>query len=721
MEDITIPNTTDSMPVVSQPPDLTETSATTLQELFPNFAENEEVTTKAKERIRSLFANISDRSELEEIWDKNDLMYRVKPDSAIKDKNRANEATGVFHISVNQLVSMAFKTMTDNVENYSYGFTGVIDDEGQNTIRARNAEIMTLLVRKSMRENNFKMNLKRCLYDIYKNGTSFAGIPWDKQIIDMDYRDKETGSRKSKVVIRNNLPRFEFILLDSLWLDENIDTLDAQPLIAIRTPISWTKLLSDSKKNKIKLFEKEGDQSLHDKFEKYKDTQNGTQFTNAKSDRFSNADRTLQNRTSGQYKHWVCWVNLPINKQTGEWDEDGAEIRYRVRILGDPDSGDIIEIRENIFPNGVPILVAHQTQDDIGMYPISLGEKIETYYDQVCVAINQMIDNRSKNIRRPIVRDPIRVKLDNYNFGHSNVIDVEGDVRTALMELQIADMTGTIMNSVSYCEGKVREIMNTTDAVVGAAMGGRTSASEYMGAKVAATTPIFSDMASIEDALIGEYMRRFSQYVHVFMTVEDIVDQIGQVGAEFQFELNDIYNVELRGVMEVMSKTEKIQGLMQMLGMTQDATARSRIQLRIAKTMGIENPAEFIVIPAKDQAIKAALWENNELLVYGKWDEPDMGEQHDVHLAIHRQAEWQAQREQNPNLNFIRQHIMQTEQLKKSETAMGGANSFPTINGQSANSIPPTPGQEQGQQISADLGNIQAGSPIPAEQPMPVG
>ncbi len=713
MENIDIPYTAIGEPEIPQPPNLAETSAETLQELFPNYAENESIAEKTKERIRSLFSNISDREELESIWQKNDQMYRVKPDSSVKEENRANEATGVFHISVNQLVSMAFKTMTDNVENYSYGYTSIMDNEGQNTVRARNAEIMTLLVRKSMRESNFKGNLKQSLYDIYKNGTAFVGIPWDKQVIDMDYRDKESGERKSKLVTRNNLPRFEFIPLDSLYLDENIDTIDAQPLIAVRTPITWTKLISDIKKNKIKIFEKDGDQSLHDKFEKYKETQNATQFTSAKSDRFDNANRTLTDRTKGQYKHWVHWVNLPINKQTGEWDDNGAETRCRVRMLGDPESGDIIEIRANIFPSGIPILAAHQTQDDIGMYPISLGEKIETYYDQICVSVNQMIDNRSKNLRRSIVCDPLRVKMDNYNFGHSNVIPVDGDVQSALMELKITDMTGTIMNSISYCEQKVREIMNTTDAVVGAAMGGRTSASEYMGAKVAATTPIFSDMASIEDALIGEYMRRFSQYVHLFMRVEDITDQIGQVGSEFQFELNDIYNVELRGVMEVMSKTEKIQGLIQLFGMIQDQTARSRLILRIARTMGIENPAELVVIPAKDQAIKAALWENNELLVYGRWDEPEMGELHDVHLSIHRQAEWQAQREQNPNVNFIRQHIMQTESLKRSETAMGGINSFPAINGQPASSMPPTPGEESGQAISAEMGNIQAGSQVP--------
>jgi len=720
--DIEIPNTPDILPDVVQPPDTEETSTPTIQELFRNFAEDDDIVEKAKLRLRNYWSEISNRSELEKIWDKNDEMYRIKPDASKDDKHRANEATGVFHISVNQLVSIGYKTFTDNPENYSYGYTGIIDDEAVNTIRARNAEILTQLLRKSMRDYSFKRNLKKSLYDVYKNGTTFIGVPWEKQIVDLTYRDKESGERKSKP-FKKNLPKFEFTSLDSVWLDENIDTIDGQPMIAIHDSISWTKLLSDVKKNKIKLFEKEGDQSLHDKFEKFKETAVSTQYVNAKSDRMGNAERTFQERTRGLYKHWICWINLPINKDTGKWDEDGPEIRCRMRVLGDPESGDPIEIRENVFPGGIPLLVAHQTEDDIGMYPISLGEKVESYFDQICIGVDQLIDNRSKNNRRPIVRDPLRCDTDKYSFGHSEIIDCQGDPRTVLYEMQISDMTANIMNTIQYCELKVKEIMNTTDAVVGQAMGGRTSASEYMGAKAAATTPIFSDMASIEDALIGEYMRRFAFYIHTFMTLEDIVDQVGKIGAEFQFDLNDIYTVELHGVSEAMDKITKIQNLMQLFGMTQDASARAKIQLRLAKTMGLENPAELVPIPAKDQAIKAALWENNAMLIYGNWDEPEIGELHDVHLPIHRQALWQAERDENQNINLLRQHISMTEQLKKMEQSQaGGGGSFPITSGQSA-APPPSPGEEFGQNLSAQMGNINAGSPVPAmeEQAAPAG
>jgi len=699
-------------------------SDVTILDLFPNYAEEQEIAEATKKRLQVIFANIRDRSALETIWNKNDQMWRNKPDSSLDSKHRANEATGVFHISVNQLQSMAFKTFTDNAENYTYGFRGAIDDEVSNTIRAKNAEIMTLLFRKAQANTRFKRNLKKALHECYKNGTCFVGIPWEKKVVDLVYRDKASGDRKTKQFVKDYLPGFEFIPIDKVWLDENIEDMDLQPGVFIDSPITWDTLLRDSERKNVKLFEDDpGQEGLKNKFAAYIERAASSDLNTPAQNRYSNASKDYQDRAGERYKHFYVWVNLPINKDKQSWDEDGPEMRCRVRILGSPDNCEIIEIRENVFPLGIPILVAHQTEDDVGMYHISLGEKIETYYDQICVSINQLIDNRSKNLRRPIVRDPLRVDTAKYDFGHSNVIDCEGDVRSALMELQIADMTGTIMASIQYFEQKIREIMNTTDAVMGVAMGGRTSASEFMSAKASATTPIYSDMASIEDALVGEYMRRFAQYVHTFMTLDDIVDQVGLVGAEFQFDLADIYTVELKGVSEAMDKATNIQNLLQLLGLTQDAGARAKLMMRLAQAMGVENPAEFVPVPAKDQAVKAALWENNEMLQYGQWDEPETGEMHDVHLPIHSQALWQAQREKNENANLMVQHISRTQQLLRMEQSQAGGSSGPFPNGQSAAPMAsaPLPGDMQGEMIAGEMGSQNAGLPVSAEPPVPAG
>jgi hypothetical protein len=203
------------------------------------------------------------------------------------------------------------------------------------------------------------------------------------------------------------------------------------------------------------------------------------------------------------------------------------------------------------------------------------------------------------------------------------------------------------------------------------------------------------------------------------------VEQIGEVGQEFQFALADIYSLELRGVVEAMDKAMRIQNLMQLFAMSTDPAAKSKIMIRIAEAMEVENPAEMIPIPAKDQAVKAALWENNEMLIHGQWDEPDMGEMHDLHLQIHKQALWQAQREDppNPNTNLMQEHISKTEMLKKMEQSQSqaqGVSPLPLGNGQPETGAP-LPGDVQGEVLAGQSGNAQAGSPIPAEPPLPEG
>ena len=190
---------------------------------------------------------------------------------------------------------------------------------------------------------------------------------------------------------------------------------------------------------------------------------------------------------------------------------DGQERLFRVRLLGDPCNCEILEIIESPLPGGMPVLWTSQTADSIGMYSISLGEKCKTFYEQLCTAHNQEIDNRGKNVRRPVVYDAARGDaMRGYDFGHSNLIPVEGNPREIFAEMQISDMTGSIQTSKQELAYKIKEITNTTEAVTGQAMGGRTSASEYMGAKIAATTPIFADMAQFEADIIVEYMRKFA-------------------------------------------------------------------------------------------------------------------------------------------------------------------------------------------------------------------
>jgi hypothetical protein len=677
-------------------------------DVFENFAEKDAIVEEVKKLLYSTFTNIQFREDMEGIWNKNDLMYRVKPESTLKEQNRANESHGVFTVGINQLVGMAYKTFTDGIKNYGYEPAKYESKDTFEIIR-KNAEILTRLLQKSMSRNKFKRELRKSLFQTYLHGTTIAMIPWESEKIVLEMLDRAAKGKKIKKKTVNvmDLPGFEMQEIQKVYIDPNIDDIDAQQAIYIKAPVQWNELFQDSEAGKIKLPTKDDDK-LRDTIERYREVVSSTENVH-ENNRATNAGRTLIDRQTDLFKHWIVWIMLPLDPDTGKWDENGQEYRYRVRLLGDPLSCDVMEIRRNPFPDGVPLIKANQGEDDIGFYHISLGEKVESHFDQLCTAINQMTDNRSKNVRRPIIFDPMRLEADKYDFGHSNTVPCQGDPRTAMMELQLADMTGTIMQTILFNEQKIKEIMSTTDPVMGITMGGRTSASEYQGAKAAATTPIFADLTAIEEDLIVGYMRKFAVYVNNYMSHKQISDIIGPDGMEFNFDFAGHYTPVAKAVQELRDKLTMSQFYMQLYQMVNDEHKRNRILLRMAEIMDVENPHELIPETGKDQAIKAALWENTAILQYEKYDMPQPGEDHKTHLEQHYPALWRAQKEKLENANILAQHINLTETMKREEKMAGAMNPLSTGGQPQTDMAPATPGEESGQAISAVLGAQQVG------------
>jgi len=126
---------------------------------------------------------------------------------------------------------------------------------------------------------------------------------------------------------------------------------------------------------------------------------------------------------------------------------------------------------------------------------------------------------------------------------------------------------------------------------------------------------------------------------------------------------------------------------------------------------GIENAYDYVETPGKDQAMKAAMWENNELLQFGRYDPPKSGEDHATHDSIHLYAEMQARQENNPNLPLLLKHRAETAMLKKQEEALATQNPL-TVSGQTSGIDAGTGGsasQSSQEQLSARTNGVYGG------------
>jgi len=656
--------------------------AAVIYENTDNYADNKAIAEEVKKELDTRWSNIFDRSTYEQVWDTTDLMYRVKPPSSVDEKNRANFGCGVYNRSINQLTSMAFQVIAEGMSKYKFIPRPTIADEGLLQHAKVNAEILTDLLHIAMKTGKFKKQLRKILFSVFKYGTTTPAIPFRKTT-----KQWRSGKKKTTYSVPE-LPIIEHIPIENVYADANIDGIEQQQAIFIKDPKSWTELKNDKSIILPKEEWLKGLKANKKAVDKYPDSGNETTDT-VKQDRFANAGHDYTDTPTGLIQHWVVWAYLPIDTEKDKWDDTADHGLFKIRIVGDPAGNcEIIECRENIFPDGHPMLVIHQAEDDIGFYHISLAEKVETYHNQLCVAQNQLADNRSKINRRPIFyNDSMLTHTDRIAFGHSTAIPVEGDPNNIIKEAEMLDITQTIMTTIIYNENKIKEIMNTVDAVLGQAMGGRTTKTEYQGAQTAASTPIYADLAVIEEDMVVGYMDKFVQYIHAFFTRADIIYFVGESGRNFDFQVTGKdYSVVAEGVVYARDKAMKKQDLFMLLQVTQDRNKRLLITKRIADTTEIENTAELLEVPPTLQAEKAAMWENYSMLTEDNFETPQQGEDYDVHLPIHQHAYMEAKREKNPRAANIGLHIRDTMNLKQQEQSAQGTGLLSAIGQQTAQS-----------------------------------
>jgi len=150
----------------SIPVDVSEVIA----ENMKNFADDDEIVGKVKSHLSGIWSNISTRDTYEDIWEKIDEMYRVKPSGDIKEKNRANFGCGVFTRSINQLVGISYQVIVENKHKYKYIPRPSIVDQGNLEQARKNAAILTDLLHIAMNAPDFKRKNTAMDFAVFRSG-----------------------------------------------------------------------------------------------------------------------------------------------------------------------------------------------------------------------------------------------------------------------------------------------------------------------------------------------------------------------------------------------------------------------------------------------------------------------------------------------------------------------------------------------------------------------
>lgn len=234
---------------------------------------------------------------------------------------------------------------------------------------------------------------------------------------------------------------------------------------------------------------------------------------------------------------WTLYPMLPLDPNTGDWlvRKDNSPVpmvRYIVQTYGSnlATNQAMLRLQRNFYPrDGLPIYgSSHMPDMDSGMYTPSLGELLFNHYKEIVTCTNQFIANKdwindppswvqiaSPSSDEDLTRKGAKLKVNGPNdFGWRQPYDAT--TSTVAMRNLLREEAQTTSKAV--------------DAILGKAMGGRTSATEASNAYQASMSGITTDINLFNAGISGGYAQRVWDYAGLWFDPDLLRAVTGQFG-----------------------------------------------------------------------------------------------------------------------------------------------------------------------------------------------
>lgn len=238
---------------------------------------------------------------------------------------------------------------------------------------------------------------------------------------------------------------------------------------------------------------------------------------------------------------WTMYPMLPLDPATGVFDFDGKKKipmqRFIVETFGPNviNGGQVfLRLQQNYYPKGMLPLYAssHMPDLDSGAYAPSIGEILYNHYREICLCHEQFLANKDWINNPPVwvqISSPAattdlnapgaKIKVNGMNdFGWKTPFDATASTVTMIQMLREAAQTTS----------------KAVDAVLGKAMGGRTSATEASNAFQASMSAITTDINLYNYDVMGGYAMRVWRYTGMWFDP----DLLQAITGQFGFEIN---------------------------------------------------------------------------------------------------------------------------------------------------------------------------------------
>jgi len=515
-----------------------------------------------------VWPQVQERRAFEPMWDKmlemaritipyDDLFdntrhddSRVKNEADQANRERARVSDSVVHDAIQRLTDITYFIAFKEGLPCQFGIPDYIKQPNAtpeyrplaDRIAAGNA-----LLQWNSGNNHLKRNSLVAYRHHYTYGCAFVMSDF-KFRVEMISRQDNMGNMVSKPEITEIGTTFEPISIRKLWFNWRLPVyeMESQPCPFMFDEISRFAILQNQYDPTINPFGYENLDKLQAGQYVYSDPET-TSVQNALKTTFnamglkevnsSTLAQILRPEYSVEAK-WTLFPIMPFDPMTGEFEKDasGNPVPFRRFVMEtfgpNMHSGSqvILRLQENYYPKRrLPIYAScHMPDLDSGAYAPSIGQLLYNHWKEITLCMEQFLDNKDLINDTPAwvqASSPAR-NQDLNAKGAKLVVNGPNDFGYKTQQ----DSTSSTVAMLQLLRDGAQTTSKAVDAILGKAMGSRTSATEASNAFQASMSSITSDIDAVSSDLHGNYAHRVWDYSGSWIDPDLLKNITGQFG-----------------------------------------------------------------------------------------------------------------------------------------------------------------------------------------------
>lgn len=382
----------------------------------------------------------------------------------------------------------------------------------------------------------------------------------------------------------------------------------------------------------------------------------------------------LQPKYSVEAK-WTLFPVMPFDPQTGLFEKDaqGNPLpfqRFVMETFGpNIHSGSqvILRLQENYYPKkSLPIYAScHMPDLDSGAYAPAIGQILFNHYRELCLMMEQFLDNKDLMNDCPAwVQASSPARNVNLNAKGAKIV-VNGPNDFGWKQQPDASMS--MVQMMQYLREQGQTTSKSVDAIMGKAMGSRTSATEAQNAFQSSMSAITTDIDMVSADLHGPYAQRVWDYSGMWMDPDLLQEITGQFGfalspEDMWMNIGIITNVGSTYIEKII-KQQNIRYVLEASAADPTmAASRSKLWKELLEFMGFD-PSIIEDGDQEEQIQKANQDTCLTYLGYPVLVDPDSD--HQIYLKVitayikNRNSVWNTTPEYAPNVKNLLEQIKQ--------------------------------------------------------------